>query len=328
MKRLLSAAAITGITLVLRPLILFAIFGAFLTLSIYSNRRWQKILSAPLFVFSEISLLPAILYYGYGIVFAGFMRWKIATSFMPYLLVKKDWWLGWFGLGTEVAGYTALLIAIVGFFFLRNKMAQYLVAGLAAGYVIFGIAFTYHIYTHPYYHIQLFPIIGLCIAPFLVEVAQALRQSQGRVWLIPVLAVVLIACYFSYRQIRDSLLQAHMEDPAVAREIGEVVQHSPHTVFVAYYYGLPLEYYGEFGGAPWPVRIEDSFYRHPGEQELSVHERINGLGFTPEYFVITEFDLFNRKHQDLKDYLEQDCTLLAQKEKYLIYSSCKIAAAG
>ncbi len=327
-NRLLLAAVITGITLVLRPLVLFAIFGAFLALSIQKNQNWRKIINAPVVIFSSISLLPAVLYYGYGIIFAGFMRWKISTSFLPYLFIKKDFWLGWFELGTEVAGLTALIIAIVGFFFLRNKIAQYLVVGLAIGYVIFGMAFTYHIHTHPYYHIQLFPIIGLCIAPVLVETVKALRRLPGKTWYIPVSIVLLIASYFSYRQVHDSLYQSHMEDPAVAREIGEIVHHSPHIVFVSNYYGLPLEYYGEFGGAPWPVRIEDAFYRRPGAQELSVKERIDGLGFTPEYFVITHFYLYETKHQDLKTYLESSCALLAQKEQYLIYTSCKSPAGG
>jgi hypothetical protein len=92
---------------------------------------------------------------------------------------------------------------------------------------------------------------------------------------------------------------------------------------VSFYYGLPLEYYGEFGGAPWPVRIEDEFYRRPGEMELSVQERIAGLGFEPEYFVITHFDLFHRHHQDLQAYLGENCEVLAQTENYLIYNSCR-----
>lgn len=326
MKHLLLAAAVTSVTLLLRPLVLFSIFCAFLALSIYRNKGWRKLFNAPLFIFGGISLLPAAMYYGYGIVFAGFMRWKISTSFMSYLLVKKDFWLGWFELGLEVAGYTAVLAAVIGFFFLRNKMAQYLVAGLAVGYVIFGIAFTYHTHTHPYYHVQLFPIIALCIAALLVTIIQSLRKLNERVWLIPASAVLLIVFYFTYQQVHDNLYRYHMEDPAVAAEIGEIVHHSPHTVYVARYYGLPLAYYGEFGGAPWPVRIEEAFYRRPGEQELSVKERIDGLGFIPEYYVITNFDLYNRKHQDLKTYLEQDCLLLAHKDQYLIYSSCKAAA--
>ena len=140
---------------------------------------------------------------------------------------------------------------------------------------------------------------------------------------MPVLAILLLGSQFGYREIRARLYQYHMEDPAVDWKIGELIHHSPHAVYVAYYYGLPLEYYGEFGGAAWPVRIEDEFYRHPGERELSVQERINDLGFVPDYFVITNFDLFNRKHEDLKKYLQEDCISLAQTDSYWIYSSCQ-----
>jgi 4-amino-4-deoxy-L-arabinose transferase-like glycosyltransferase len=322
-NRLLLASAVAGITLLIRPLVVFAIFGAFLALSVRQNRNLKQSINMPLIVFSSISLLPAVIYYGYGIVFAGFMRWKISTSFMPYLLTKKDFWLGWFQLGADVVGPALLLLAIVGFFFIQNKNAQYLVVGLTASYVIFGVTFTYHIHTHPYYHVQLVPVIGLCIAPVIIGIVDSLRELPRKTWLVPVSAVLLIALYFSYREVHDSLYQVHLEDPTTAHEIGEIVHHSPHTVFVSNYYGVPLEYYGEFGGAPWPVRIEDAFYRRPGERELSVEERIHSLGFTPEYFVITHFKLFANKDQDLKAYLEKNCTRVAQKDQFLIYATCK-----
>jgi len=86
--------------------------------------------------------------------------------------------------------------------------------------------------------------------------------------------------------------------------------------------GLPLEYYGEFSGIPWPVSIDDPFYRHPGERALSVQERIDSLGFTPDYFVITQFDHLYRKHRDLKTYLEASCIPLVQTDQYLVYGSC------
>ena len=321
-KRLLLAAILTGITLLLRPLVIFGIFAAFLSFSVYHNKGWKKIINWQLVIFSAISLLPAVLYYGYGIIFAGFMRWKISTSFMPYLLVKRDFWLGWFDVAVDVAKFTPLLLAIIGFFVLRNAKVQYLIIGLFISFILFSIAFTYHIHTHPYYHIQLFPIVGICLAAFIVYLAKSLMQSIRRTWWLPMAVMILLASFLAYREVRGSLYQTRMEDPSVAQEIGELIRHSPRTVYIAYYYGVPLEYYGEFGGAPWPVRIEDEFYRRPGERELSVEERINGLGFIPEYFVVTHFDLFNRKHQDLKEYLESSCSLLAQTDQYLIYGSC------
>jgi len=251
------------------------------------------------------------------------MRWKIANSFMPHLLTKKDFWQGWFNLGAHVAGIAFLIAAVIGFFLLRNEIARSLIIGLAISYFIFGLAFSYHVHTHDYYHIQLFPIIGICAAACLSSIAHDLRMSSGKLWLVPVILSLSITLYFSFRTVRDSLYQDRMEDPELARKIGEVIAHSPNTVFVSRYYGLPLEYYGEFGGAPWPVRIEEPFFRRPDARELSVQERIDALGFEPEYFVITNFDLFQRKHQDLQTYLEHACSERLQTADYLIYSHCQ-----
>lgn len=322
-KRLVISAVIASITLLLRPLVIFGIFFSFLALSVYKNRDWKKIINLPLIIFSIISLLPFMIYYGYGIVFAGFMSWKISSSFMPYLLIRKDFWLGWFDNLLNVAEFTALILAVVGFFLIRNRKAQYLIVGLTLSYLVFGIAFTYHIHSHSYYHIQVFPIIGICLAPVVVRIIQSLKQVAGKTWWIPIIIVSIFTLIVGLRDVRARMYRVVVDDPAVAWEIGEIINHSPNTVFVAYHYGLPLEYYAEIAGADWPVSKDDPFYRRPGDRDLSVQERIEALGFDPEYFLITNFDLYNRKHQDLKEYLEAYCEVIAQNELYLIYGSCK-----
>jgi hypothetical protein len=72
-----------------------------------------------------------------------------------------------------------------------------------------------------------------------------------------------------------------------------------------------LVYYGEFAGIPWPVRIDDSFYRPPDEKERTVEERLLSIGFEPEYFIITNFDLYDRMHQDLRAYLEDKLPVIS-----------------
>jgi hypothetical protein len=250
------------------------------------------------------------------------MRWKVSTIFMPHLLTKRSFWQGWFELGTHVAGTAFLIAAIIGFFMLRNKTARALIVGLAISYLVFGVVFTYHIHTHGYYHIQLFPVVGLCAGVCLASITDTLKGSSGRLWVFPVILSLLIVFYFSYREVREGLNRGRAEDPDIAWKIGETVEHSTKTVLVSYYYGLPLEYFGEFGGAPWPVRIDDPFYRRPGETEISVQDRIDGLGFSPEYFVVTHFDLYERKHQDLQAYLKDSCSVHTQTSKYLIYTNC------
>lgn len=325
---LLQASVVTAITLLLRPLVLFAIFFAFFALSLQKKGNWRNIIGRPLAIFSGVSLLPVAIYYGYGILFAGFMRWKVSTSFMPHLLIKRDFWLGWFELGTNVVGAAFLIAAIFGFFLLPNRATRSLIIGLAISYLIFGVAFTYHIHTHPYYHIQLFPIIAICAATCATTLVKTLRYSSGSLWPVPVILAIIISLYSAYRISRDSLYQIQMDNPETAWEIGEIIGHSPKTVFVSRHYGVPLEYYGEFGGAPWPVRIEDPFYRQPGAREQSVQERIEQLRFEPDYYVITHFDLYRRKHQDLQTYLENNCTPFAETNAYLIYTNCRGSTGG
>jgi hypothetical protein len=319
-KMLMLASLLSGITLLIRPLVVFSLLLTFLALTLHARKSWKAVFDPPLIIYSTISLFFPLAYYGYGILFAGFMRWKISTSFMPHLLTKFDFWQGWFESGSEVIGPALLVSAILGFFLLQNRQLRSWIVAFAVSYVIFGIAFTYHINTHPYYHIQIIPLIGISAAPVIIRIGHALKQIPDRNRWLPVVAAVLAVLYFNANHAVDSYNTGRYESPTIAREIGKIVNHSPRVAYVAKFYGLPLEYYGEFGGAPWPVGIEDAFYRRPGETYRSVDDRINGLGFTPEYFVITHFDLYRQKHKDLAEFLENNWQLIAQGEGFLIYA--------
>jgi hypothetical protein len=185
-----------------------------------------------------------------------------------------------------------------------------------AGYFIFGLVFTFHTHTHPYYHIQLIPLIGICASPIIQVISNMVKKPRNESWHAFAIIAILFSIYFSYNDVRTRLYTKTYENPTVAKEIGEIVKHSSRTVFVAYYYGVPLQYFGEFTGSPWPVAIEDAFFRFPGEEELSVQERIDALGFDPEYFVITHFGLYTRKHQDLKVFLDKKLPI-GSKNKFI-----------
>jgi 4-amino-4-deoxy-L-arabinose transferase-like glycosyltransferase len=326
-KRLILCAVITGLTLLFRPLVLFILFGAFIALSIH-QKKLKAILDPHFIIFCILSLSFPLVFYGNGIYISGYLSSQADLSFRPWLLTRWEFWLGWLKTGTIVAVPSIVIAALVGFFLLRNKFSQALIIGMAIGYFIFGLFFTFHVHTHPYYHIQLFPLIGISASPFLVNIGITIKNALRNNWWILASAIILFSIFTSYTHVRGSLYNKNFENPHLAREIGQVVNHSARTVMVAYHYGVPLMYYGEFSGVPWPVRIDDPFYRKPDAKELSVRERLESLGFEPEYFIITNFSLFNRKHQDLQTYLEAKCSIHAQTDKYLIYGSCQTSAAG
>jgi hypothetical protein len=324
--RILLAGGLTGITLLARPLVAFALAAAFISLVVWKLATGQRVVVSHLILFGLVSLALPLAYYGNGIVGAGFMRWKINDSFRPFLFARRQFWTGWMTLAIGVTGLGALVAALLGFPLLRNGAAQALIAGLAGGYLLFGLAFTYHIHTHPYYHIQLIPIVAICLAPALHHLIKALVQLRSRWWLAPAVLATLIMLYLNHKAIQTPLYAAVVEDPAIAQEVGSLVQHSSRTVFVARHYGIPLQYMGEFTGAAWQVKIEDPFYRWPGDQELSVETRIAALDFTPEYYVITALDEAHRRHQDLLDYLTDNCQSLARGEKYWVFYLCSTVA--
>jgi len=319
-SKLLLAGGVTGLGLLERPLILFALMGAYTALAIYRNRSWKFMFERDFILFMVVSLLPSILYYGYGIFIAGFLRWKVTSSFRPHLYLHREYWQGWANLAANGVDYPILLGALLGLPTLRMGKPRFLLVGLWLGYIVFGLVFTMHIHTHNYYQAQLIPIVALSFSSLVAVFLDHLGQLSNKwYWWLPVGATVLLIMFFDISEVRAKVGSQVFESEQVAYEVGEIVNHSSHTVFVARYYGMPLQYYGELAGMSWPKAIEYWLYRQPNERILTIEERLNGLGFEPEYFVITDFTSFNNRHADLKVFLQEHCSLLVQNERYLIY---------
>jgi hypothetical protein len=107
--RLLTAAGVTGLTLLIRPLVLFTLIGAFLSLAIYREGWRRTITSTHCWLFVILSFVPVAAYYGgYGVV-AGFLHWKVETSFMPHLFFSQVYWREWLLLAASEVGHTPLL---------------------------------------------------------------------------------------------------------------------------------------------------------------------------------------------------------------------------
>jgi hypothetical protein len=92
---------------------------------------------------------------------------------------------------------------------------------------------------------------------------------------------------------------------------------------------MPLQYYGELTGAYWPRKTGLQAYLDIDVAELTIQDRLDDLGFSPEYFVITDITEFEKNHQDLKLFLEQNCRRIATTDLYLIFDGeCARAGRG
>ncbi len=207
----------------------------------------------------------------------------------------------------------------------RKGWPRSLLIGLWTGYAIFCLVFTYHIRFADYYHLQLIVVVALSFSPLIILIVNHLRRLSNRwYWWLPVCGTLLLVLLFDVREVKRRLAACRgFESEQVAQEIGEIVDHSSYVVYLAPYYGMPLEYYGELSGVYWPRGTAQRTSGHSENRELGITERIHALDFPPEYFVITDFDEFGNHHVDLKQFLVDHCSLTAKNDHYLIYSACR-----
>jgi 4-amino-4-deoxy-L-arabinose transferase-like glycosyltransferase len=322
--RLAIAATVSALAILVKPLVLFAISGAFVALAIHREGSFKRAVDRYFVIYSILSLLPTGLYYGHGILAGGSLATQAEVSFLPQLWLSGDYWREWMLTATSAVGLTPFLAALIGVPMSRSGAVRALLTGLWGGYVVFCLVFSYHIRFAGYYHLQLIPIIALSFAPlgdlFLHHVKRLFVQWY---WFLPVFGALLLLALFTFREIRGTLSScAAIESEEVSREIGDIVNHSNKTVYIASYYGRPLEYYGEMSGSYWPRSVSDTDRALGRGHERSIEERLDALGFTPEYFVIADFQEFDNHHGDLKEYLADNCALIAENAQYFIYGAC------
>jgi hypothetical protein len=320
-NNLLIAAILSGFAIFVKPFVLFTLSGAFLGLAIYHKNRIEQHSYKKLLVFFLISFIPIIFYYGYSILITRQLMGQAEVSFLPQLLLTRDYWKDWTLTAISAVKLTPLLAAVVGLPMIRNKEFRAMVIGLGLGYFLYCMVFTYHIRYAGYYHTQLIPIAALAFASIFSIFTRDIRQFNNRwYWSLFYIAAVFLLFLINFRETNTLLNSYHfIERKEVAEEIGEIVNHSQNTVYIASYYGRPLEYYAELTGTYWPRSISDIDLTLGSNKEVSVKDRFENLGFAPEYFIITDFLEYNRHHLDLKAYLSQNFEIKANSEDYLIY---------
>jgi hypothetical protein len=319
--RLAIAAALSALAIFVKPVCLFAIFGAFVLANISRQGMRRTLSSLNLSLFAIVSLLPTALFYVYGTFVAGFLSDQAKRSFIPSLYFSSDFWLGWLHQINNVVGYLAVIAALLGVLLFREGLSRALLVGLWIGYALFGLTFNYHIHTHNYYQLQFIPIVALSIAPIGSLIFSSLTQACAqRSWRLALLGVLLFASLLYISEVRWRLRSQDPSQVRVAQEIGVVIQHSTKTIFLAFAYGKPLEYHGGISGEYWPNGSDIRAERLRGELALTARERLDSLimRFSPEYFIVTDFQEFESQ-DDLKQYLSGAFPIAEQTREYLIF---------
>ncbi len=320
-KRLLAAALVSGAAVLIKPLCLFAIIGAFAGLWLCRARRERSVEYGSALAFLSITLTVGAAYYVYGLFLSDLMADKAGSSFFPHLLLTGEFWSQWPRTALEAFGVVPVILALLGLPALSRNVPRGLVFGVLASYPVFLATFAYHVRFADYYHLQMIPAVALAATPVLTRAVRYARSTFSRREAVPLLLLALAVAWwgvFTELESRQAGRTA-IESRKVAREIGELVGHSVRVVFVSPYYGNPLSYHAEVAGDFWR--------RAPGEGEswkpdlgpADLLERFRVLNVRAEYVVVTDLIEFEQHHADLADFLETECEPMAKTDAYLVY---------
>jgi 4-amino-4-deoxy-L-arabinose transferase-like glycosyltransferase len=328
-RRLLLLATISALTVLAKPISLFVLFGAFVGLELQRLGLHQLLVSKRVWFFVVATILPGILYYGYGIFVGEALYWQAQGTFIPSLVFDPTVWQFWLKHIYRVIGFSALLAAALGVVLVRARWQRAFLIGLWTGYLVYGLVFAYHIHTHDYYQLPFIPIIALSLGAFGAAVFQATGQKglnlprRVAVFGILIAAIALNIGLFmrSQQELPD------FEGDVIAHvRVGELVKHSTQTVVLAPHYGFPLRYHGKIAGETWPTMGDMHAMKLAGMPELSAQDRFQHVS-SYHYFIITDFAEL-AVQEELEMILRENFTLIASTENYLIFDLQEEAGAS
>ena len=352
--KLISAAIVSALAMLVKPYSLFFIFGTFVSLGIYKHGVRKALFSIQMLIYFMVSIIPTCTYYVYGILTnVGYLNELAQGSFLPHLILKSYFWKEWFVRIGNVIGYIPFAGALIGLFTIKQGFSKALLSGLWIGYIIFGLFFTMHIHTHNYYHLPFIPVIALSLGPVGVWIVNFLYRH----WKIAILSVLALAGVAGVmvtqvdlekfvsknknnlktvanfiginRDFKKFITDDFEREVQMAKEIGEIVGHSTNTVLLTPYFGRTIAYNGELSGLPWPKQSSLRERRERGLRPLGKDELFNPgyltirthgnyIKYTPDFFIVTDFNEFEAQ-KDLKDFLNTNFPVIAQSKDYLIY---------
>lgn len=332
---LVSAAAVLS-----KPgIALFFLAPLFASLAIERLGLHRALSSPQLYAFSALSAVPAFLYYLYGTQIEDFLRGQAGAKVLPQLLVDPAFWSGWLKMAAQVMSFTGpvavvglgvIALALVGLARVPRGRPRAILLGLLAGYVLFGLVFTYHIHTHHYYSLPLIAIASLSLGHLGGLALPRVPEAFGP-YAVAIVGLAGLLC----AGLLGWAVHSRLTDPAYERRvsaferIGESVNHSSRLLFLSEHYGLPLKYHGHVAGLYWPNESDLREERLHGLEEITPAQRLRGtnpdyypavgaLRPPPESFVVTDLSEL-RAQQDLRRHLFERFSSTAPTADSLVF---------
>ncbi len=266
-------------------------------------------------VMTALGILPGAIYVIYGVWVAGYLGQQFGGRFIPALFLSPSYYLGWIGMLNIVIGGIALMLGLLGLFFVEDEKRRFLL-GLWAGYALFGMYFNYHISSHDYYSLPLIPIVALSLAPladwFFAQLASMLKRKK-----IAVIAILFLGLFAILWNIRAEMKATDYRPEAqMWAEIGKTIGDK-NTAGLTQDYGTRLAYWGWKTLTAWPTYGDLVYHDDLRGAQTEFEGLFEDIASKKELFLVTDFDELNRQPL-LKEKLSA-YPIFAEGDGYVIY---------
>jgi hypothetical protein len=314
----LLAGVLGGLAIFIKFVAAFFVIGAALGVTLGRFRLRDLVCNAQVWAMAVLGVLPPAAYLFYGIVLHGFLGRQFGGRFIPALLLSPLNYVQWAVKANLAAGGVAIMLGLLGLFFVRDRSVRTFLSWLWGAYLLFGLIFDYHVATHDYYHLPLIPLVAVSLAPLADRLFVQLSQLTAQRWTR--LAAWVVLSYGLFAALWDVRSQLKSVDyrPEAARwaQIGDVLRHGPDVVALTQDYGSRLAYWGWQNAVIWP-NSGDIDYRDVRGGSFDFESRFAHLTKDMQYFLVTDFDELNRQ-PELKQRLA-GFSVFAQGDGYVIY---------
>jgi 4-amino-4-deoxy-L-arabinose transferase-like glycosyltransferase len=313
------AALFGGLAIFIKFSAAFFVIGGALGLALSRFTLRELLRNVQVWILALLGAIPALLYLAYGIFIRGDLASQFKGRFVPALLLSPYNYLQWETKANMAAGGVFITLALLGFFFVKDRPVRTFFYGLWGAYLLYGLFFDYHIATHDYYHLPFIPIVGLTLAPLGEWFFDRLREATVQGWMRTAVYLILIYGLFSVLWAVRNQMKAvdYRPQAALWAEIGRQFSTDARVIALTQDYGSRLQYWGWRTVSTWPY-TGDVGYANIRGGVFSFDDLFNRYASKMSYFLVTDFDEFD-KQPELKQRLVHFYPVYAQGDGYVIF---------
>jgi len=311
---------LSGMAIFVKTVAVFPLLGAFALVILTTRGLKQSVKDPQVWVLAILSVLPVAVFMIDSIYISKSSNLSADLRFFPSFWIDPTFYIRWKNMIGNTLGFGAFLLALLGIFLAKPGRDRALLLGLLAGYLVYGLAFSYHIITHNYYQLPLFVFVSLSLAVVGSALFQKLRETNDAAIFarLSVAGIILIAMGFEMWNVRVELVKDDdRAEPQFWADLGEKLGRTSSVIGLTQDYGNRLAYWGWKVTDQWPTTGDQNLRELAGKAKTFDEifaDRIEG----EDYFLITNFNQFDRQ-PELKEKLFDTYTVLEENSSYIIF---------